>query len=85
MVHGDIRSNNVMIKMKDLLHVEDDPDVQLKLVDFDWADEELLAFYPAFVNTKIPWSGRPGSKILFPHDAELVGKWLAKYPTSIRF
>ncbi|KDR77325.1 hypothetical protein GALMADRAFT_225479 [Galerina marginata CBS 339.88] len=85
MVHGDLRTVNVMIKMKDLLHVDDGPEPILMVVDFDWADYELSAFYPAFINMDIPWSGKRGMQILLHHDAELVDKWWAKYPNSLPF
>ena len=70
-VHGDLRTNNIMIR-KD--SPRESPD--LRVVDFDWAGERNQVRYPADRNTNIKWPGKAGGLIEDGHDWELVSSWL---------
>lgn len=45
MLHGDIRSVNILV-----MH-----NGEFRLIDFDWAGREGVVTYPATLNTDIPW------------------------------
>ncbi|KAL5500936.1 hypothetical protein ACEPAH_9323 [Sanghuangporus vaninii] len=45
-VFGDLRDTNVMITKSDV-------EVEAKLIDFDWADEDGKGRYPALINTEL--------------------------------
>jgi len=70
-VHGDLRTNNIMI-WKDSPH--ESPD--LRVVDFDWAGKRNQVCYPADRNTNIKWPGKAGGLIQDGHDWELASSWL---------
>lgn len=79
MVHGDLRANNIMIKLDGQQPVLLDSDrVVVKVVDFDWAGEAGVVRYPASRNQDIPgilWPGLPGGFIQAQHDRELFESW----------
>ena len=70
-VHGDLRSNNIMIRT-DVM----DKSVELKVVDFDWAGEAGQARYPAERNKEIQWPGEAGGPIEQDHDSKMVDSWM---------
>ena len=72
-VHGDLRSNNIMIRT-DVI----EKSVELRVVDFDWAGKAGQVCYPAERNTNIQWPGKAGEPILKKHDSEMVDFWLAQ-------
>ena len=57
-VHGDLRTDNIMIR-KD--SPRESPD--LTVVDFDWAGERNQVRYPADRNTNMKWPGKAGGLI----------------------
>ncbi|KAL0955365.1 hypothetical protein HGRIS_001613 [Hohenbuehelia grisea] len=82
MVHGDLRANNIMIRLDDqqqpVLLDPDSDDVAVKVVDFDWAGEAGMVRYPASRNEDIRgirWPGLPGDEIEVQHDRELFESW----------
>jgi len=68
-VHGDLRSNNIMIRT-DVM----DKSVDLKLIDFDWAGKARQVHYPAEQNREIQWPGKAGGPIEQDHDLKMVGR-----------
>ena len=74
-VHGDLRSNNIMIRT-DVM----DKSVELKVVDFDWAGKAGQVYYPAERNEEIQWPGEAGGPIEQDHDSKMVNSWM-KGPT----
>ncbi|KDR74140.1 hypothetical protein GALMADRAFT_251027 [Galerina marginata CBS 339.88] len=81
-VHGDLRPNNLMIRMKNfrLVDVDADGSPRLMVIDFDWANNEPYAVYPPLLNMSIPWPGKPGKRILMGHDRIMVDTWAGPYP-----
>ena len=74
-VHGDLRSNNIMIRT-DVM----DKSVELKVVDFDWAGKAGQVYYPAERNEEIQWPDEAGGPIEQDHDSKMVNSWM-KGPT----
>ena len=70
-VHGDLRTNNIMIRT-DVI----ENSVELRVVDFDWAGKAGQVCYPAERDTDIQWPGKAGEAILKKHDSEMVDSWL---------
>ena len=70
-VHGDLRSNNIMIRTNVM-----DKSVELKVVDFDWAGEAGQVYYPAERNREIQWPGEAGGPIEQDHDSKMVDSWM---------
>ena len=70
-VHGDLRSNNIMIRT-DVM----DKSVDLRVIDFDWAGEAGQVRYPAEWNREIWWPGEAGGPIDQDHDSKMVDFWL---------
>ncbi|KAJ8503372.1 hypothetical protein ONZ45_g10917 [Pleurotus djamor] len=81
MVHGDLRPNNIMIKLgedTDNMPVVSEGVVQLRVVDFDWAGDVGRARYPPQRNEDIEglkWPGRPGNLIDAGDDVRVVDSW----------
>ena len=73
-VHGDLRTNNIMIRM-DVI----EKCVDIKVIDFDWAGKAGEVCYPAERNTDIQWPGEAGAPILKEHDSEMVHPWLDQW------
>ncbi|KAG6871545.1 hypothetical protein C0995_003426 [Termitomyces sp. Mi166 len=70
-VHGDIRAVNLLI---DPASLETD-DVQLHLIDFDWADLAGEVHYPIGLNCKTvqrPQGVEGGKLIMVAHDIEMI-------------
>ncbi|KAF4571739.1 hypothetical protein EYR40_008263 [Pleurotus pulmonarius] len=78
-VHGDLRANNIMIKLDGQQPALLSSDgVAVKVIDFDWAGDAGVVRYPAFRNQDIPdiqWPGLPGGLIQAQHDRELFESW----------
>jgi serine/threonine protein kinase len=82
-VHGDFRSNNIMVNLGD----EPDPsgthhELQVKVVDFDWAGEAGVAEYPVCRNDYIEgitWPRPAGDVIQAGDDRFLFNSW---WPTT---
>jgi len=70
-VHGDLRSNNVMIRT-DVI----EKSVDLRVIDFDWAGEAGQVRYPAERNREIWWPGEAGGPIEQDHDSSMVDSWM---------
>ena len=70
-VHGDLRSNNIMIRT-DVM----DKSVELKVVDFDWAGKAGQVYYPAERNEEIQWPGEAGGPIEQDHDSKMIDSWM---------
>lgn len=74
MVHGDLRSYNVMIRVDDqgmpvmVLPLDEDGRVSLKVVDFDWSGTSGQVRYPRHRNEDITWAGEAGAPIKVKHD-----------------
>ncbi|RXW15282.1 hypothetical protein EST38_g10572 [Candolleomyces aberdarensis] len=71
-VHGDLRSNNVMIDVNTL---GDEGKVDIKIVDFDWSGKAKEAHYPGSRNPSIMWPGMAGGPIEQGDDEELLQSW----------
>ncbi|KAG8968912.1 hypothetical protein FRC05_001280 [Tulasnella sp. 425] len=56
LVHGDLRGCNVMCRLGD-------NDVDLRVLDWDWAGKQGAARYPAGLNMEAGYQGRPGGLI----------------------
>ncbi|KAJ2922140.1 hypothetical protein H1R20_g14966, partial [Candolleomyces eurysporus] len=76
-VHGDLRSNNVMID-NDLL---EQGAVSLKIVDFDWSGEGGKVTYPVTRNSEVKWPGIPGGPIRLGDDLLLLEQWWTDFST----
>ncbi|KAG8948546.1 hypothetical protein FRC00_008564 [Tulasnella sp. 408] len=77
-VHGDLRSNNIMIRVNSKRFAEEP--VSLHVVDFDWAGKagDSDVRYPLTLNSQIVWPGESGSPILQDHDDKMVKLWWPK-------
>jgi hypothetical protein len=79
-VHGDLRSNNIMVKVSannQLIPV--DNRAVINVIDFDWAGKAGEVFYPVMRNESIHgiiWPGEAGGAIELDHDSTLVNSWL---------
>ena len=79
-VHGDLRSNNIMIRT-DVM----DKSVDLRVIDFDWAGEAGQVRYPAERNREIWWPGEAGGPIEQDHDLKTVYSWMDALQQNILF
>jgi len=70
-VHGDLRSNNIMIRTN-----VKEKSVDLRVIDFDWAGEAGQVCYPAERNREIQWPGEAGGAIEQDHDSKMVDFWM---------
>jgi len=70
-VHGDLRSNNIMIRTN-----VKEKSVDLRVIDFDWAGEAGQVCYPAERNREIQWPGEAGGPIEQDHDSKIVDFWM---------
>jgi serine/threonine protein kinase len=80
-VHGDLRSNNIMIDAETL---KNRSMAHIKLMDFDWSGKAGAVFYPASRNRSIKWPGLPAGPIRLEDDAELLGSWWSKEVVDAR-
>jgi len=69
-VHGDLRPNNLMIKMANCYVIE--KPVSIQVIDFEWADTLGRAYYPANLNENGGYPGKAGAQI----DRFMVEKWV---------
>jgi len=79
-VHGDLRSNNIMIRT-DVM----DKSVDLRVIDFDWVGEARQVRYPAERNREIWWPGEAGGPIEQDHDLKMVYSWMDALQQNILF
>ena len=70
-VHGDLRSNNIMIQ-SDMI----EKSVDLRVIDFDWAGEAGQVRYPAERNRDFWWPGEAGGPIEQDHDSKMADSWM---------
>ena len=70
-VHGDLRSNNIMIRTN-----VKEKSVDLRVIDFDWAGEAGQVCYPEERNREIRWPGEAGGPIEQDHDSKIVDFWM---------
>jgi len=70
-VHGDLRSNNIMIQSNMM-----DKSVDLRVIDFNWAGEAGQVRYLAERNREIWWPGEAGEPIEQDHDLKMVYSWM---------
>ncbi len=75
-VHGDLRPNNIMCRVRPEGGTEGH-ELEIKVVDFDWAGKLDSARYPAIMNPAIKWPGAPGDLISEDDDGTLLGRTLA--------
>jgi serine/threonine protein kinase len=73
-VHGDLRPNNLMIKMRNLYAIADP--VVIKVVDFEWADRVGQARYPVDRNEELGYPGEAGALIGPDDDSVMVDQWV---------
>ncbi|KAG8946581.1 hypothetical protein FRC04_011559 [Tulasnella sp. 424] len=69
LVHGDLRGCNIMCR-------RGDNDVDLRVLDWDWAGKRGTARYPAALNTEVGYQGLPGGLIETSHDEDMFRKTL---------
>jgi len=70
-VHGDLRPNNIMCRAEG-------QELEIKVVDFDWAGKLGSAKYPAIMNPAIEWPGTALKDIGEDDDETLLMKMLVK-------
>jgi serine/threonine protein kinase len=71
LVHGDLRPNNIMIKVDGFQVVVP---VVIKVIDFEWANVADKGHYPLQLNAEVGYPGIPGGPIEIGHDTEMVGR-----------
>jgi len=81
LVHGDLRSNNLMIKMVNPHEVA--KPVEIKVIDFEWADELGLARYPYDRNNAVGYPGNAAALIAAGDDLLMVEKWAKQEVESV--
>jgi hypothetical protein len=69
-VHGDIRSNNIMVKKGH--------EGECYLIDFDWAGKVGTARYPFDLNTSITRRRIPGAAIMLEDDQQMMDQIINK-------
>jgi hypothetical protein len=76
-VHGDLRSNNIIIKVgvNGVPVTSEGGDVEIMAVDFDWAGASGYVTYPPGLNTNIKWKATSGEAIVTAHDTSMVQRW----------
>jgi hypothetical protein len=87
-VHGDLRSPNLMIKVKGMVPEyqvmvldDDGQSPQIMVVDFDWAGRAGQVKYPRSRNVTAPWAGKAGGVISLDDDWILLKNWwFQKFP-----
>ncbi|KAL6305761.1 hypothetical protein BKA93DRAFT_195456 [Sparassis latifolia] len=68
-VHGDVRDSNILVAPRE------NGDMDVRLVDYDWAGMAGEAQYPPLINRKTvrrPAGAIPGSAIVKEHDLEMI-------------
>ena len=79
-VHGDLRSNHVMLKVEEKGRLQFSPsgqDINMRIVDFDLAGGSGQVYYPLHCDVSILLSrpGGPGTPIVVGHDRTVVNTW----------
>lgn len=74
LVHGDLRSNNLMVYGTRFNIVEP---VQLKAIDMEWAGKQGEVCYPDNRNSQVGYPGEAGKYIGLGDDAQMVEMWAA--------
>jgi hypothetical protein len=74
LVHGDLRSNNLMVYGTRFNIVEP---VQLKAIDMEWAGKQGEVCYPDNRNLQVGYPGEAGKYIGLGDDAQMVEMWAA--------
>lgn len=72
-VHGDLRPCNIMVREQG---VGTTKELEVKVIDFDWAGMVGGARYPWARNETISWPGKPGDLIQADDDSILLGRTL---------
>jgi len=81
-VHGDLRPNNIMCRELPGKGKERG-ELEIKVIDFDWAGKLGVARYPTNRNPDIAWPGNQRDLIGEDDDKELLSKTLAKLYSCI--
>ncbi len=76
-VHGDLRPNNMMCRERPDRGKEGG-ELEIKVVDFDWAGKLGVARYPTIMNPNIAWPGNPRNVIGEDDDKTLLSQTLAR-------
>ena len=75
-VHGDLRPNNIMCRTRPHKGTEGE-ELEIKVIDFDWAGKLGSAKYPAIMNPQIKWPGAPRDVIGEDDNKTLLTQTLA--------
>jgi len=76
-VHGDLRPNNFMVGIDEATE-----EIEVKVIDFDWAGQAGEVYYPAKRNPSIEgieWPRKAGGIISLGDDEKLVKSWFDLY------
>ena len=67
-VHGDLREPNIMVSTNN--------EIDIRIIDFDWAGTVGQVFFPPNINLAIPWplDAKPGDAITKKHDLGFIYK-----------
>ena len=67
-VHGDLREPNIMVSTSN--------EIDIRIIDFDWAGTAGQVFFPPNINLDIRWplNAKPGDPITKMHDLEFIQK-----------
>ena len=65
-VHGDLRGPNIMVSTND--------EIDIRIIDFDWAGTVDQVFFPPNINLDIDWplNAQPGDAITKDHDLKFI-------------
>lgn len=80
-VHGDLRPNNLMIKMAGDQIAEP---LDIKVVDFEWAGRLNEACYPLDRSTSLQYPGNAGDLIGSDDDKLMIDRWQESMLTKFR-
>jgi len=53
-----------------------DKSVNLRVIDFDWAEKARQVHYPVKQNREIQWPSEAGGPIEQDHDLKMVDSWM---------
>ncbi|KDR65387.1 hypothetical protein GALMADRAFT_148731 [Galerina marginata CBS 339.88] len=73
-VHGDLRANNIMIKVSYKGKGIAEP-VEVNVVDMEWSGGVGFAYYPADRNEKVGYPGEAGGLIGVEDDMTMIKMW----------
>ena len=84
LVHGDLRSNNLMVHVNANGSVLDGEDVWIKVIDFDWSGQSGEVVYPTARNTGLWWPAGVAEEIVIGHDQAVVKRWYCEtFPDQV--